>query len=80
MAVYTRLEWHGELANAAFDEGAANGLTLAAEHLLQVSREVVPLEEGTLSRSGVADVDRGDLRAAVSYDGPYRRGLSARAA
>lgn len=50
---------------------AALGLQKAAEHLLQVSREQVPIEEGTLERSGVASVDESDLRAAVSYDTVY---------
>lgn len=51
--------------------GAARGLALAAEHVLQVSRTRVPIEEGTLERSGVASVDEAALRGAVSYDTPY---------
>lgn len=51
--------------------GAVRGLKLAAEHLLEVSRSLVPIEEGTLERSGVASVDERDLRAAVAYDTPY---------
>lgn len=51
--------------------GAARGLTLAAEHVLQVSRTRVPIQEGTLERSGVASVDEAGLQAAVSYDTPY---------
>lgn len=51
--------------------GAARGLHLAAEHLLAASREIVPLDEGTLERSGVASVDEPSLTAAVSYDGSY---------
>ncbi|HEY8394726.1 MAG TPA: minor capsid protein [Thermaerobacter sp.] len=50
---------------------AARGLKLAAEHLLQTSRAIVPIEEGTLERSGVASVDEPALRAAVAYDTPY---------
>lgn len=49
--------------------GAVRGLTLAAEHVLQESRAVVPLEEGTLERSGRVDVDEAGLEAAVSYGG-----------
>jgi hypothetical protein len=52
-------------------EKAADGLFLATEHVLQVSNESVPLEEGTLERSGVASVDREKLRGAISYDTPY---------
>lgn len=50
---------------------AAEGLFLAAEHVLQVSNAAVPHEEGTLERSGVASVDELQLRAAISYDTPY---------
>lgn len=51
--------------------GALKGLKVAAEHLLQKSRELVPHEEGTLERSGTVTVDEANLRAAVSYDTPY---------
>jgi hypothetical protein len=51
--------------------GALKGLKVALEHLLQSSRELVPLEEGTLARSGTTTVDAANLRGAVSYDGPY---------
>lgn len=51
--------------------GAARGLRLAAEYVLQESNTEVPIEEGTLERSGVASVDDQALRAAVSYDTPY---------
>jgi len=51
---------------------AANaGHVLASEHLLQVSRTLVPHEEGTLERSGAASVDEASLQANVTFDGPY---------
>lgn len=53
------------LARAAAEEG----LRKAAEHVLQTSRTLVPLEEGTLERSGKVSVD--GLKAAVSYDTVY---------
>jgi hypothetical protein len=62
---------HSAQVRAAYDAGAVQGLTLASEHLLQVSRGRVPLEEGTLERSGVASVDEATKRAAVSYDTSY---------
>ena len=67
----SRIEWHGDAIAEHLREAAARGLGLAAEHLLQVSREGVPLEEGTLERSGVASVDADELTAAVSYDTAY---------
>jgi hypothetical protein len=47
------------------------GVRLGAEHLLQVSRGRVPIEEATLERSGVVSVDESSVTAAVSYDTPY---------
>lgn len=52
-------------------DAAAAGLGLAAEHVLQVSRTRVPIEEGTLERSGATHLDGDNLRAFVSYDTPY---------
>lgn len=65
------LRWDGDGILEELRDAAAAGLGLAAEHLLQVSRERVPIEEGTLERSGVASVDAEKLQAAVSYDMPY---------
>lgn len=55
----------------ASHDAAVRGLRTAAEHVLQVSRSRVPIEEGTLERSGAVDVDEEGLRAAISYDTPY---------
>lgn len=52
-------------------QGTARGLGIAAEHLLGASRQRVPIEEGTLERSGVAQVNASTLEAAVSFDGEY---------
>lgn len=50
---------------------AARGLALAAEHVLGEANKKVPLEEGTLERSGSTSVDEDNLQAAISYDTPY---------
>lgn len=71
MTQRAKVTFHGAKVKAAERKGAARGLKLAVEHLLQASRALVPHEEGTLERSGVASVDEGGLRAAVSYDTPY---------
>lgn len=65
------MSWHGDQAKAARRQGTARGLGMAAEHVLAKSREVVPLEEATLSRSGTASVDEAGEVAAVSFDTPY---------
>ncbi|MFH8793850.1 hypothetical protein [Streptomyces sp. NPDC017941] len=71
MTQRTRLRWNGDAILAAERRGAARGLRLAAEHVLEVSRRRVPIEEATLERSGTATVDEPTLTAAVSYDTPY---------
>lgn len=71
MTQRARLVWAGQSAIAEVRAGAARGLRLAAEHVLGESRRLVPIEEGTLERSGTATVDPDDLRAAVAYDTPY---------
>ncbi|MFF0894738.1 hypothetical protein [Streptomyces sp. NPDC003278] len=63
--------WRGDAALAAVRAAAVRGVRLGAEHLLEASRRRVPIEEGTLERSGVVSVDEGSLTAAVSYDSPY---------
>ncbi|MCG7203955.1 hypothetical protein [Streptomyces arenae] len=52
-------------------QGAARGLLLAGEHVLQQSQQVVPLDESPLMQSGTASVDEPSLTGMVSYDTPY---------
>lgn len=65
----TRLTVNIDAIDQRAHQGAVKGVTLAAEHVLTESRAVVPLEEGTLERSGRVDVDAAALEAAVSYGG-----------
>lgn len=51
--------------------GAIEGLRAATEHLLTEARKLVPIEEGTLERSGAASVDDALLQGAVSFDTVY---------
>jgi hypothetical protein len=69
--VRVEMQWDGPYAQIRAREGGVRGLKLATEHLLEASNRTVPLEEGTLLRSGVAQVDEADLRGAVSYDTVY---------
>lgn len=62
---------HRATATAAFRRAAGAALGDAAEFLLEASNRTVPLEEGTLARSG--GTDREGLRASVYYDTPYAR-------
>ncbi|GCD94073.1 hypothetical protein [Embleya hyalina] len=58
-------------AVSGMKEAIADGLYLGMEYALSESRKVVPLDEATLERSGVASVDPGTLTGAVSYSTPY---------
>lgn len=72
MTQYTRLTYNGRrLWTSGGRRRAARGLQLAAEHVLAESKQEVPLDEGTLERSGKATVDETALTAAVSYDTVY---------
>lgn len=64
-------EWNGEQVKRREREGRNRGLRTAAEHLLAVADPLVPVEEGTLVRSGTASVDETKGQSAVSFDGPY---------
>lgn len=50
---------------------AASALLNAAEFALEDANRTVPIEEGTLARSGQVTIDTADLRASISYDTPY---------
>ncbi len=65
------LDWRGDEIGELIDDAAFKGLEVGAEHLLQVSSFLAPLEEGTLSRSGEASGDRSQMTTAVSYSTPY---------
>jgi hypothetical protein len=57
----------------AIAEAAERAAYLGAEHVLGESTKIVPIEEGTLSRSGRAEAEtEGDTAVgAVSYGTPY---------
>lgn len=59
------------LARKQGPAGADKGLLLGGHHLLQVSRKLVPHEEGTLETSGTVSQDPASHTVAVAYDTPY---------
>lgn len=65
----TNLQHLGPIVAAAAERAAL----LGAHHVLGESDKLVPIEEGTLSRSGNATAETQGQTAvgAISYDGPY---------
>lgn len=55
----------------ATEQASSRALAVAAEYVLEQANRSIPIEEGTLQRSGVASVDDNGTRAAISYDTPY---------
>lgn len=70
MTQYARMRWEGRRQWTSRGRRlASEGLERALEHLLTESRKIVPLDEGTLERSGRVNVD--GLEGSVSYDTVY---------
>lgn len=67
----SELTWNGPAVERKLRAATMLALAKWAELLLQKSRELVPLDEATLERSGVASTDPDTLAAAVAYDTPY---------
>ncbi len=65
------IEWNEDEVLAAIEGASMDGVELAAEHLLTVSSQRAPLEEGDLARSGEVSTDAEQQAAAVSFDRPY---------
>lgn len=55
----------------AMHKAAADALAAILEDDLRESRDVAPIEEGTLIRSAFTELDRGALQGQVAYDTPY---------
>ncbi|HLT68573.1 MAG TPA: hypothetical protein VKZ72_00320 [Acidimicrobiales bacterium] len=69
-----RLEFHftpDPSAEARVRAAAAQAISDVTEALLTDANRTVPHDRGDLERSGVASVDTGALRGAVSYNTPY---------
>lgn len=55
----------------ATKNGVRKGVWMALDHLASVSKEQVPLDQGTLKNSCVVDVAGDGSSGTVSYDTPY---------
>lgn len=73
MSQYVTMRWEGGRLGATTRGRAAagEGLQKALEHLLSEARKIVPIDEGTLERSG--RVVRNGLEGGVTFDTVYAR-------
>lgn len=62
-----------DIAAARVRLAGRQALSMAAEHILEEANRTVPIEEGTLGRSGAVAMDVGELVAQVGYNTPYAR-------
>lgn len=70
MTQYARVRWQGHrLWTSRGRRKAEEGLRRALEHTLGESKKLVPLDEGTLERSGTVNVN--GLEGVISYDTVY---------
>lgn len=70
MTQYARMNWQGgRLWGSRGRRLASEGVQRALEHTLGEAKKLVPLDEGTLERSGKVDVD--GLNGAISFDTVY---------
>lgn len=73
MAQRLEFRWDSESAAEKMIKGAARGLNILGEHVLNESNDRVPLDEATLQRSGTVNVDEKTLEANITYDTPYAK-------
>ena len=52
-------------------KGAVKGLKITAQNILGESQKLVPVDTGTLQKSGAIKVDSQNLMAQISYNTPY---------
>lgn len=72
MAHSTSFRWEGRAWLARTKAASRLGVERALEHTLAVSKTLVPLEEGTLERSGTVVMGDGP-QGTISYDTVYAR-------
>lgn len=64
-----RIDWHGAEVKRLVERAGDDALRDTVEFVLEEANRTVPIEEGTLQRSGGTDVGGGE--ATVFYDTPY---------
>jgi hypothetical protein len=71
VSVKVKIDWRGDQVKAKVRQAVVEALRDATEHVLEEANRTIPLEEGTMQRSGLATVNEGKLVGTVSYDTTY---------
>lgn len=71
MAQTSTFRWEGRAWLARTQRSARAGLEKGLEHVLGEARKIVPLEEGTLERSGRVVMKDAGIEGAVTFDQVY---------
>lgn len=71
MAQTSSFRWEGRAWLARTRAAAAKGVELGLEHVLAEAKKIVPLEEGTLERSGKVTIDPATLNGVITFETPY---------
>lgn len=67
----TSIRWDGDRIAVDVDGASVRGVEVACEWLLGEARQQVPIDEGTLERSGTVTISKRDKVGAVSFDTLY---------
>ncbi|PBC80112.1 hypothetical protein BX265_4948 [Streptomyces sp. TLI_235] len=73
MAQSAQFRWEGRAWLTRSKAAARKGVELALEHTLAEARKIVPLDEGTLERSGIVLMAPSGPQGAIVFDTPYAR-------
>lgn len=68
-----QIKWNGSSVEEAILNAALEGAYLGAEAILTESMDEVPLESGTLERSGAITEVPSECAVYIHYDTPYAR-------
>ncbi|MEV6105700.1 hypothetical protein AB0M28_13430 [Streptomyces sp. NPDC051940] len=71
MAQTSQFRWEGRAWLARTQRNARTGLEKGLEHVLGEARKIIPLDEGTLERSGRVVMDDAAISGAVVFDTVY---------
>lgn len=66
-----KIEWFGDKVEAKVIDAAMLGLKKGAEAILGEAKKQVPVDTGTLMRSGTVEENEGEKSFTISFNTPY---------